>query len=444
MDPETRLDSVGLNIGIRHDSIAIITGEKIRGKRAIDASGLVVAPGFIDILSYDPNSVGVWNKIADGVTTTLAMHGGTSSPLQWYSAYERQRPPVHFGASFFYTDARNRLGIGRHESTSKRQIEKLLEMAEQGLQDGCLGISFSLEYVPGISPDEIVPQMRLAAKYDVPVFFHGRYSDMEEPGTNIDALNEIIGYAWKTGASVHIAHINSTGGTFSMRQSLALIDSARSEGLEITACVYPYAFWATYLNSARYDAGWQKRFRISYGDLQVGGSAERLTGESFKKYRTQRKLVVAYAIPEEDVIEAFRSPYVMIASDAILEAGFNNHPRASGTFARVIGRYVREQRILPLMDALEKMTILPARRMEQSTRVFKKKGRLSIGADADIAIFDYETISDRATVEHPERESTGVHYVIVGGMVVRDPTGNKLPVRNGKPIRREPKAVHYP
>ena len=229
---------------------------------------------------------------------------------------------------------------------------------------------------------------------------------------------------------MHIGHINSTGGTFSMRQSLALIDSARSEGLEITACVYPYAFWAAYLNSARYDAGWQKRFRISSGDLQVAGSAERLTGESFKKYRNQQKLVVAYAIPEENVVEAFRSPYVMIASDAILEAGFNNHPRASGTFARVIGRYVREQRILPLMDALEKMTILPARRMEHSTRVFKKKGRLSIGADADMVIFDYETISDRATVEHPERESTGVHYVIVGGMVVRDPTGNRLPVRN--------------
>lgn len=242
INPETRLDSL-LNIGIRGGTIEAVTGDQLRGKDTIDARGLVVAPGFIDILSYNPNPVGVWNKVADGVTTNLAMHGGTSNPRAWYANYERQHEPLNFGASFFYTEARNQFNLTRYQSANKTEIEKLLAMAERAIKGGALGISFSLEYVPGITSEEIVPQMRLAKKYGLPVFFHVRYSDMEEPGTNIDALNEIIGDARETGASVHIDHINSTGGTFSMMQSLKMMQDVRDAGIDITACTYPYDFW---------------------------------------------------------------------------------------------------------------------------------------------------------------------------------------------------------
>jgi N-acyl-D-aspartate/D-glutamate deacylase len=435
MNPESGLDSTGLNIGIRGDSIAVITREAIVGKRIIDATGLIVAPGFIDILSYNPNQRGVWNKIADGVTTNLAMHGGTAYPESWYARFEKERPPVNFGASFFYTEARNTFGLDRYQSAQPHQIEKLVTMAEEGLNKGCLGISFSLEYVPGISADEIRPMMHLAARYSVPVFFHLRYSDMEEPGTNIEATNEVIDYARESGAAVHIDHINSTGGTFSMSESLALIERARAEGLDITACTYPYNFWGTYLNSARFDRGWQKRFRISYEDLQIAGTTERLTKETFDRYRKEGKLAVAYAIPEEDVVAALRSPFVMIGSDAILTSG-NNHPRASGAFARTIALYVREKNTISLMEALAKMTIMPARRLEQSSPAMKRKGRLTVGADADIVLFSFEEIQDRATVERPDRMSEGIRYVLVGGSVVKDPSGLKRNVRAGKAIRR--------
>jgi N-acyl-D-aspartate/D-glutamate deacylase len=436
INPETKLDSL-LNIGIRNGTIEAVTSSELHGKTTIDARGLIVSPGFMDILSYNPNPLGVWNKLADGVTTNLAMHGGTSNPKVWYANYERAHEPLNFGASFFYTEARNQFNLTRYQSANKEQIQKLLVMAERAIKNGALGISFSLEYVPGITPEEIVPQMQLAKKYGLPVFFHARYSDMEEPGTNIDALNEIIGYARQTGASVHIDHINSTGGTFSMARSLKMIEDARTSGLDITSCTYPYDYWGTYLNSARFDKGWQQRFHISYNDLQLAGTNERLTAESFRKYQRLGKLVVAYAIPDEDIVASLQSPFVMIGSDAILGSGYNNHPRASGAFSRTIGVYARDRHAISLMDAIGKMTILPALRLENECSAMKKKGRLSVGADADVVIIDYNKIADRSTVEHPEYPSTGIEYVIVNGKVVKDRNGLKKNVRAGKAIMND-------
>lgn len=434
IDPATHRDTVGLSIGIRGSTIEALSAGALEGVRTIDASGRIVAPGFIDILSYAPTTVGAWNKIADGVTTNLAMHGGASDPATWYATVDRQHPPINYGASFFYIEARSRFIGDRYKSASPSQIRKLTAIAERALKSGALGISFSLEYCPGISSEEILPLMHLAKRYNVPVFFHARYSDMEEPGTNIDALHELINYARETGAAIHIDHLNSTGGTFSMNRSVSILDSARQRGLDISACVYPYTYWGTYLNSARFDQGWQQRFHISYHDLQLAGSNERLTEESFTKYQKLGKLAVAYAIPEDDVETALRSPFVMIGSDAILTSGFNNHPRASGTFARTIAVYVRELRVLSLQDAIAKMTILPARRLEKNCTAMRRKGRIAIGADADIVIFNFDTITDRATVDRPEISSSGIDYVIVGGKVVKDLAGIHKNIRPGRAI----------
>lgn len=437
INPETKLDREGLNVAIKDGTIALITDQPVQGNRVIDATGLVVAPGFIDNLSYDPNPVGVWNKIADGVTANIAMHGGTANPQKWYPYYVKDRPPVHFGASFFYTQARNQFKLSRYDTAKPEQTQKLVDQAEQALNDGALGISFSLEYVPGVNDKEILPLMHLAHKYNVPVYFHARYSDMEEPGTNIDAINELLGYARATGAAVHIDHINSTGGTFSMKQSLQMVADAIAEGLDITSCIYPYDYWGTYLNSARFDEGWQNRFRITYNDLQIAGTNERLTAETFRKYQKQGKLAVAYAIPKQDVIDSLQATFVMIGSDAILEPGFNNHPRASGTFARTVGLYVREQQVVSLSDAIAKMSLMPAQRLEKQAPAMKKKGRIAKGMDADIVVFDYNTISDRSTVEKPEIVSDGITYVLVNGQVALDEKGIHKDIRVGQPIKTE-------
>jgi N-acyl-D-aspartate/D-glutamate deacylase len=439
MDPDSGMDETGVAVAISGRRIAAITRGPLDARQEIDAGGRVVAPGFIDILSYDPNAYGVWYKLADGVTTNLAMHGAAVDMGAWGRAYERARPPVHFGGAFFYGAARARLGVGRYAAAGSGQIARLVRLAEEAVRDGALGISMSPEYVPGTSTAEIDAMMRVARRHGVPCSMHVRYSDMEPPGTNLEALNEVIGAARRTSAAVHVNHIHSTGGTFSMVESLRLLDAARSEGLDITACVYPYNFWATYLDSARFDPGWQRRFRIGYGDLQLAGSAERLTPASFAAYRRQGKIAVAYAIPEGDLVTALRSPLVMIGSDAILEPGNNNHPRAAGTFARTLRVYVRERRVLTLMEALGKMTIMPARRLEASAPALRRKGRLRVGADADIVVFDPATVRDHATVERPNQFSTGFAYVLVGGRVAKDPRGLRRDVRAGELVRAVPK-----
>jgi dihydroorotase len=443
MDPETRLDAAGLNVGIRGKTIVAITREPLPGRLEIDAAGRVVAPGFIDILSYNPNSYGVWYKLADGVTTNLAMHGapGTDGDMKaWYRIYERQRPPVHFGGAFLYGAARIKLGVGNYRAATPTQLARLVTLFERALEDGALGISLSLEYEPGISDAELQAMMGVARRYQVPAFFHVRYSTVEPPGTNFDALREVLALARQTGVAVHIEHITSTGGTFSMPESLRLLQAARDEGLDVTACAYPYPYWGSPLNSARFSKGWQRRFHIDYGDLQLAGSAERLTPGSFRQYRRKGKLAIAYAIPEEDVVAALRSPFVMIASDAILEPGNNNHPRAAGTFTRTLGVYVRERRVLTLMEALEKMTLLPARRLEAQAPALRRKGRLQVGADADVVVFDPEKVSDRATVEHPNRFAVGIDYVLVAGKVVKDPEGFHKEIRLGEAITNSRKS----
>jgi len=437
IDPETNLDQVGLNLGIKGSSVAALTSAPLKGKREIDARGLIVAPGFIDLLSYNPTDVGVWNKLADGITANIGMHGTTIQPAAWFSAYGKWRLPLHYGGSFSYPQARIKLKIDRYRSATKQQIDEMYRMGEQALLNGCLGVSISLEYMPGVSSEECLSMMRLAGKYGVPVFYHVRFSDTEPPGTNLEALEEVVGYARETGAAIHIDHINSTGGTFSMKESLAFLDKARTNGVDVTACMYPYNFWATYLNSARFDRGWQSRFRIDYKDLQLGGSEEKLTKASFERYKRQGKLAAAFAIPEEDVRDSLRSPWVIVASDGILEPGFNNHPRASGMCARLIGRYVRDEKVLGLMQALAKLTILPARRLEKTAPALRRKGRLTPGADGDLVLFDLERISDRATTAHPEAMSVGIEYVLVNGQIVKDPKGLDKTVRSGKPIKSQ-------
>jgi N-acyl-D-aspartate/D-glutamate deacylase len=199
---------------------------------------------------------------------------------------------------------------------------------------------------------------------------------------------------------------------------LAVVSGARARGVDVTTECYPYIAGSTSLESAIFDEGWQERQGITYKDVQWTKTGERLTAETFAKYRKEGGVVVIFSIPEEAARAAVSDPMVMIASDGMPLTGAKVHPRGQATFSRVLGRYVREEKALDLMTALRKMTLMPAQRLEKRAPAFQGKGRLRVGADADITIFDPRTVIDKATFEEPLQFSSGISFVLVNGVTI--------------------------
>ncbi len=290
-----------------------------------------------------------------------------------------------------------------------------------GLDDGAIGIGFGIAYVPTAGREEILRLFQLAAERHVPVFVHMRGS-IDSDGA-IPALQEIIADAAATGAPLHVVHITSVGAR-KTATCLQLINGARSHGIDVTTEMYPYTASASRIESAIYDGDWPARTGASYSDLQWVATGERLTAESFARYRKQGGAVIAHTLPEEALKLGLADPNVMFASDGRMVNG-QGHPRSVGTFSRVLGLYVREQKLVPLMDAVRRMTLLPAKRLETAVPAMRNKGRIKVGADADITVFDPEHVIDRGTFENPAQYSDGIRYVLVGGTVV---------IREGKTV----------
>lgn len=435
MDPDSGFDGLA-NLGIDGATITSMSVDPLNGRTSIDATGRVVSPGFVDLLSYEPNSFGVWLKLADGVTTNLAMHGVNNYAQAFFGRYENQTP-IHYGGAFHHHFMRGYdivADIG-HE-LGAAQMAAMQSLVRANLEQGFAGISFSPEYSPGTTTEEMEILAAIAAEMGHVCFFHARYSDPDPPGTSLEAIDEVLRIAKRTGASVHIEHLSSTGGTFVMFHALQLITEARAAGADVTADLYPYDFWGTFLGSSRFSLGWQERYRLTESDLQVAGTSTRLTPETFNAALRENKLVAALgSIPDEEIRMAMQESWVMVASDAIPTVEMNNHPRGAGTFARTIGHYVRQEGVLDLMTGLSKITIAPTRRVEGMIPAMARKGRLQRGADADIVIFNPETIGDRATVAAPATPSVGIDWVLVDGQIaLREGEPDKT-VLAGRPLR---------
>jgi N-acyl-D-aspartate/D-glutamate deacylase len=438
IDPESGFDHVA-DVGIDGDRIASISPDPLIGEATIDATGRIVAPGFIDVLSYEPDLYGAWFKIGDGVTTNLGMHGLNHTAESFFSYYgtDERRPPVHYGGAFDNNHMRHVVAGLRTEPATRAQLDELKRMLEEGVENGWIGVSVEPEYTPYVTTEEIAGLARVAAGAGLPLFSHIRSSDPQPgPDGSLAALDELLRVAEDTGVGVHVDHITSMN-THVMSDAVEKLDAARDRGIEVTACMYPYDFWATTLATERFSPGWQERYRISYSDLEVPGTGERLTESSFRRYQAENLLVAAHAIPETDVQDALRVPWIMIGSDAILEPPNNNHPRSTGAFTRTLGRYVRELGVLSWPEALAKMTILPARRLETRVPALRRKGRLQIGADADLTVFDPNEVADRSTVSDPAQMAAGIDYVMVSGRLVKEGDDIHDEVRLGQPIRPE-------
>jgi N-acyl-D-aspartate/D-glutamate deacylase len=425
MDPESGLDAVR-NVGILAGKIRAISTEPLAGKTRIDAKNLVVAPGFIDLHQHGQDLENDKVKAADGVTTSLELEVGVADVDSWYTA-RAKNALINFGASVGHIPVRMAVmhdfggllpsGDAAHRAATATELEQIQAGIEKELRSGALAVGLGPAYTAAATNWEIFQVFQTAARYGASIHVHIRGSTPAEEG-NLTGFQEVLSNAAATGASLHIVHIQSTGGT-NVVHELDMIRGARSRSLDVTAEAYPYDHGMTELHSALFDN--KEDAPDSYfASLLWPETGEHLTRESFLRYRKTSGLVILPATTPEMVRAAIIDPLTMIASDGILIEG-KGHPRTAGTFARVLGEYVRQEKALSLMDALRKMTLMPAQRLEKHAPVFRDKGRIRVGADADITVFDPSKVLDKATYERPLQYSEGIPFVFVNGtLVVKD------------------------
>lgn len=438
IDPETGLDAVR-NVGIIGDRIGVVTTDEISGETHLDVTGLVVAPGFIDLTAHGQSNRANEFQARDGVTTALQLESGAALPSV-YLAKRGEGSILNFGATVSLMDARVRamparaaeveriLAMGadgraeealgelasaaRYDPVAPEQYYALRDALAEGLAEGALGIGMPHQYFPGASHEEIFEVFRFAAEEGATIHTHVREM-------SISAMQEVLANAVATGAPLHIVHVNSSS-LGAIEPILHLIGGIRARGFDVTTEAYPYTAASTSLESTLFDPGWQDNLGIDHGDLQWQETGERLTEGTFARYREVGGTVIIHMMKEEWIRHALDQDFVMVASDGMPYAP-GAHPRSAGTFSRFLGRYVRDEGLMSLGEGLARITIMPARRLETMTDQAKRKGRLQEGMDADIAVFDPEKIIDTATFSDDLSYSEGVMHVLVGGtFVVRD------------------------
>ena len=449
IDPETGLDAVR-NVGIAGGRITAVSTEPLTAPSTIDATGLVVSPGFIDLHTHVNDAATYRLAAQQGVTTALELEIGSPDVAAFYES-RRGRSPINFGTSASHPWARVRAFGGaapdaaivpasqRGTETVAGDTERtaIRTRIEQQIDTGALGVGMGLVYTPGATRAEVIDVFRVAAARRVPVFVHVRSSGRLEPGSSIESVGEVIAASAVTGGALHIVHINSSC-TADAPECLRMIAGARARGLDVTVEGYPYGAGMTDLKSSVFNPGWQQKIGVTEHDVAIPETGERLTAESFAKYRAQpgARLVLIYTNPDALVDAVIRDPLTIVASDAVMQNG-QGHPRAAGTFTRILAHYVREQRSLTLADAIRKMSLMPAQRLATATAAAARKGRIQAGADADIAIFDLATVADRATYAAPAQAATGAKHVLVNGVAVVKDGAFVEGVTPGRAVARE-------
>jgi N-acyl-D-aspartate/D-glutamate deacylase len=423
MDPESGLDAVR-HVGVRAGKIEALSETPLAGRETIDAARLVVAPGFINLHWHGTDPDSDYYEAMDGVTSTFELEIGVADVDRWYD--ERAgRMPINYGVSIGHAPVRMAVmgdpgsfvpaGDAARRPATTEEIAEIQRRVEHGLKRGAVGVGFGLAYTPAASRWEILEMFRLAARYQAAGFVHIRGASSAGSADREQGLLEVIAHSAVSGAPVHVAHINSSAQE-ALGRMLGIIEEAQRRGLDVTTEAYPYTAGMTRIESFLFDS-WTDKPDDEYRKLQWVATGERLTRETFLQYRRQGGYVLIHANTEERVRAAVAHPATMIASD-----GFDvhppSHPRAAGTYARVLGRYVREQGALSLMQALRKMTLMPAQRLEARVPSMRDKGRVRVGADADLVVFDPERIVDHATYEQPAQFSEGMRYVLVNGQFV--------------------------
>lgn len=482
MDPETGLDAIR-NVGIVDGRIASVTEEAISGKQAIDASGLVVAPGFIDGHQHGTDPFSRKVNLRDGLTTGMDFEAGAGDIGKWYADAQGNsqanygmvvnaiyaRMAVLDGPEIaaqgnevgdFFATVVNAAGAKAQKEGRKpgwccavptdQQLHEILAFVDEGLRQGAAGVGIPVGYMKsGVTSNEMYRYQQLAGLYGRLSNAHARFAGILPPTAAALGIQEMLSNAMVLDAPFMAAHLNSIE---DWEFTIPMLNDARARGAKVWGEVYPYAAGSTIASTAIIDEDQMPSMGITYEDVaNLDGSRwNKAIYDDVRKNDPGRPIII-YNNPVESIPVWLAKPGVVIVSDGMPVQdkdgnyypwdspyeGKSVHPRSSGTRARVL-RMVREQNIMPLMEAISKMSYLHAKYFEELGGIphFRTKGRLQEGADADIVVFDPDTVTDNSSYKAGEGTlpSTGIPYVLVNGViVVRD--SEVLPVYPGKPIR---------
>ncbi|MBN8784676.1 MAG: aminoacylase [Sphingobacteriales bacterium SCN 48-20] len=450
------------------------TALKFKPARTIDATGLIVAPGFIDVHTHieddevkDPTAA---NFIYDGVTTVITGNCGSSNVnigkyLGWIDSLKLS---INVASLIGHNDVRKAIMGRANRDATPAELEKMEQLVDKAMKDGAVGLSTGLIYIPGTytKTPEIVSLARVTARY------HGVYaSHMRDEGDSVTAaIEEALTIGREANIPVQISHFKLSGqqNWGRSRETVAMVEAARRQGIEVTIDQYPYTASSTSISTlipdeiladgqdsirarlqrpevreyviksmlARLKKRKLKHFNyavVAYhaADTSYNGkSIEEINLLKGRKHKAREEAItvldimiaggasaVFHGMGEEDVKRIMQYPFNMFASDAsirVLNAGMP-HPRGYGTNARVLGKYVREEKVISLEEAIRRMTSLPAQKFQ-----LHERGLLQPGFAADIVVFDEKQVTDVSTFSKPHAYSRGFHFVIVNGQVTVD------------------------
>ena len=452
---------VGADVGIAGGRVVALGTLAQPARRVIDARGLVVAPGFIDVHSHDDMALirgpRLDFKVMQGVTTVVVGNCGSgvapvtadyrqhyevflssvlgpaadfswSTTAEFFAALEKAGPSLNVAAYAPHGTLRFAAMGMENRPPSTDEMERMKELLEEGLTAGAIGLSSGLIYAPGAfaTTEELIELCRVVERYGGIYASHIR----SEGDHLLEAVEEAIRIGREAGVPVQLSHHKAQGRANwgKVVDSLGLIDQARAEGLDVTVDVYPYTAGSTFLTTVLADAMGE----VGPEDVLVAAAPKRREAEGktlrevgelmgLPPWEAGEKLAqedpsvvaIAFGMAEEDVRRVMAHPAAMFGSDGLPSAGGKPHPRLYGTFPRVLGTYVRREKVLGLEEAIHKMTELPALKHRLAGR-----GRLAAGYHADVTVFDARSINDIATYQDPRRYPDGMRWVIVNGEVV--------------------------